>query len=163
MSTRRKFRRGNKNINYEICCIDEEPIFQIYKIACTRNGRLTMRRFIFFNLGSERMKEGRLLNFLGCKFSPFPSRFLFYLFLDILCIVFLQFLSNVDLKTFKDKNVKILEAKIHRVYIEMLFECEVMDDGMRKVWDRFSVEEHRNFPLLHTRDKNINIFLYTWR
>ena len=46
--------------------------------------------------------------------------------------MFLQFLSNVDLKTFKDKNVKILEAKIHRVYIEMLFECEVMDDGMRR-------------------------------
>ena len=66
MSTRRKFRRGDKNINYEIYYMDEEPIFQIYKIACTRNGRLTMRRFIFFNLGSERMKEGRLLNFLGC-------------------------------------------------------------------------------------------------
>ena len=92
----------------------------------------------------------------------FPFKVLI-LFLDILYIVFLQFLSNVDLKTFKDKNVKILEAKIHRVYIEMFFECEVMDDGMRKVWDRFSMEEHRNFPLLHARDKNINIFIYTWR
>ena len=51
MSTRRKFRRGNKNINYGIYYIAEEPIFQIYKIACTRNGRLTMRRFVFLILG----------------------------------------------------------------------------------------------------------------
>ena len=89
---------------------------------------------------------------LSVLFAPFPSRFLFYLFLDILYIVFLQFLSNVDLKTFKDKNVKILEAKIHSVYIEMLFECDAMDDGMRKVWNRFSVGEHKNFPPLLVRD-----------
>ena len=86
---------------------------------------------------------------LSVLLAPFPSRFLFYLFLDILYIVLLQFLSNVDLKTFKDK---ILEAKIHSVYIEMLFECDAMDDGMRKVWNRFSVGEHKNFPPLHVRD-----------
>ena len=45
--TRRKFMRGDKNINYVKYCIDEEPISQIYKIACARNGRLTMRRFVF--------------------------------------------------------------------------------------------------------------------
>ena len=45
--TRRKFMRGDKNINYGKYCIDEEPISQSYKIACTRNGRLTMRRFVF--------------------------------------------------------------------------------------------------------------------
>ena len=48
--------------------------------------------------------------------------------------------------------MKILEAKIHSVYIEMLFECDAMDDGMRKVWNRFSVGEHKNFPPLHVRD-----------
>ena len=65
MSTRRKFMRGDKNINYGIYYIDEEPIFQIYKIACTRNGRLTMRRFVFLILGVKGWKRADSSIFLG--------------------------------------------------------------------------------------------------
>ena len=66
MSTRRKFRRGNKNINYGIYYIAEESIFQIYKICMYKKWKVNNEEICFFNLGSERMKEGRLLNFLGC-------------------------------------------------------------------------------------------------
>ena len=95
---------------------------------------------------------------LSVLFAPFPSRLLFYLFLDILYIVFLQFLSSADLNTYKDKNVKILGAKIHSIYMKCFSSVMHLDDGMRKVWDRFSLGEHKNSLRFTPVTKTITYF-----